>query len=92
MYPPIGADYNVFDWLTDCALEEGVMVTCPHCYEQYWSEDGHPSGTLCPVFGIDAEKPVHEELPGDKGFLVCPTHQQRYWYEDMCPTCETEYA
>lgn len=31
--------YSLENWLTDCALEEGSMVTCPHCGEQYWYED-----------------------------------------------------
>ena len=42
---------TVYSEVTKRCLDwwEDVMVTYPHCYAQYWSEDGHPSGTLCPI-------------------------------------------
>ncbi len=46
-------------------IEEGGFATCPHCLEHYWSEDGHPRGTLCPKFGEENQpepKRVEEEV------------------------------
>lgn len=31
--------------------ENDGFTTCPGCLSTYWSEDGHPTGTLCPFFG-----------------------------------------
>lgn len=79
-------DYTVADWLTDCAIEAGVMFTCPDCGETYWSEDGHPEGTLCPKYGIDAQKKPVKDEPGK---IECKIHPGTfYWYEDICPKCE----
>lgn len=68
------------DWL------QGAFVTCPHCLEQYWSEDGHPPGTTCPVFGDLEPPPANPKF--EAGWAVCQIHGKRYWSEDMCPDCE----
>jgi len=58
--------------LTDCALGTGVIVTFPDCGETYWSEDGHPAGTLCPKYGDDAQpKTKKAEEPS---LITCPKH------------------
>lgn len=35
----------------DSNQDGACFVTCPICFERYWSEDGHPGGTSCLVFG-----------------------------------------
>ena len=36
---------------SDMEADGAYFVTCRHCGEQYWFEDGHPAGTACPVYG-----------------------------------------
>lgn len=84
----LGTGYRVEDWLTDCAIDTGVMVTCPDCGETYWSENGHPEGTLCPKFGIEAIKETRQNEPGK---VECKKHPGTvYWWEDFCPECMKE--
>lgn len=80
--------YSIEDWLADCAIEEGIMMTCSLCGISYWSEDGHPDA-LC--LAVKNKTPQDKErLPGDNGFYICSKHQTCYWHEDVCPDCEAE--
>lgn len=67
-------------------IEQTGFVTCPYCFERYWSEDGHPRGALCPRFDIGTETPPEQEEPG---MVECKIHSgTKYWREDFCPECE----
>jgi hypothetical protein len=80
--------YNMEDWLTDNALQEGVMISCPDCGESYWSEDGHPEGTLCPKFGINTKPKIDFAGRPNPRILTCRIHNIEYWWEDSCPKCD----
>ncbi len=56
--------------------EVAGMVVCPGCGVEYWSEDGHPDGTLCPW--IEGEE---EPRPADARAHYPP-----------CPKCKTNAA
>lgn len=68
--------------------DAGAMVRCPHCGIDYWSEDGHPEGTLCPKFGIDVQPKADFAGKKNPGIITCPIHKVEYWWEDGCPKCD----
>lgn len=85
---PIETGYMLEDWLYDCAEEAG-MIFCPHCLEWFSPEDGHPPGTLCPVYGdLGNEEALDPYRYDPTGYMArCAIHGCDYFSENGCPEC-----
>ena len=90
---PIGIrTYSAIDLLDEAP---GHEVRCDICGETWWSEDEHPAGVPgCPYSPQHPEDDCFDysneidDLPGDAGFVQCPVHRTKHWYEDPCPDCK----
>lgn len=73
--------------LTRADIEQGAYwITCDHCDERYWAEDGH----ICETRPRDRTEPTAAEIAQGMYFDTCPIHHIEFWAEDGCPLCAAE--